>query len=89
MPLANIVREFISQGPSPQQHTCYICELPQQIGNLSSSTVSLAFHHIHCLSFLSKTGSGAVGEPPNTRAASRQPPRHFAALSQPSHIFGR
>ena len=43
----------------------------------------------HTFSSISKIGSGAVGEPPNTRAASRQPPRHFAALSQPSHILGR
>ena len=43
----------------------------------------------HTFLSISKTGSGAVGEPPNTRAASRHPPRHFAALSQPSHIFGR
>ena len=34
-------------------------------------------------------GSGASGEPRNTRAASRQPPRHFEDLEHFEHISGK
>ena len=76
-------------GVCPQSHKFDYYRKQPKTSNYLRYNRGLSPNVFPWASASSISGSGAVGEPLNTRAASRQPPRHFAALPQPSHIFGR